>query len=705
MKNKRNYRKTAVLILLLLFGILLCPAETEAGNNATLGADGQIYIKNNFKKTLVYSAKDRKKGYLFESHVNKGKVKLSNKSVGKASSCKRGQFDFYPKKPGTTKVKIKSGKKTKTVGTIKVVKFKQPFKSFKIDGKSYRKQVKSSQTYISVNDSRSKIKVKYELKPGWKVAFVRKNLSSCKKKKAYTLSRGGMLDICVKNKKRGEELIVSVDLAAGSDSGDDGYEMPGSDKSDMTDDVEVPGTKEKLKLTVSKNKAAIGERLGINSNIRIKECISSDSSRVHVESVSDYQSVVVGMELGTATITAVSVDGQTAECQITVTDTYVVKGEEGRIPLTEYRCDTSLEKTTVMRAANMSEGLVMVGYLSLKNIDGYEIAYARSSDFVRGYKVTTISSEYDLYDMNEVMIQHLVEGETYYFKVRSYTREGNTKVCSEWSNTEAVTIRRDSSPSGKSAVYDYDVKVLNPTSMYNRHGVVLYIKTKNPDQHSIELLCDDKMSYECVFVTSDGRAEYTYLDMKYKTANDKFDDIRAVEGGYIVTVNFEKPGKKLIQIKESSMEGYAMASSFELDIQDYDKAYDAWLDQVIAENTDDTMNVHEKMTAICKYLLSVFRYDAMVEYDDGDDGLIKAVTIAEWHTPCFHSYSWNSDESPAALLKIAEKIGYEGVERLKGDMHAHVRGRYEGESYIYTACPLTPTGLIKEIEYIDLSKY
>ncbi len=482
--------------------------------------------------------------------------------------------------------------------------------------------------------------------------------------------------------------------------------LPDSGKSDMAHDIETPDTGEKLTLTMSRNKTSIGERLAINSNIRVKEWVSSDSSRVRVERVvSDYQSVVVGVELGTATIMAVSVDGQTAECQITATGTYVVKGEEGRIPLTEYRCDASLEKTTVMRVANIAEGIVMVGYLPLKNIDGYEIAYAKSEDFVQGYKVISRSSEYDMYDMEETMIQYLTEGTIYYFKVRSYTREGSTKVCSEWSNVKAVTIRRDSRPSGKPSVYDYDVKVLNPTSMYDRHGVVLYIKTKNPDQHSIDLLCDDKMSLECVFVTSDGRAEYTYLDMKYKTDNDRFDSIRAVEGGYITTVNFETPGKKLIQIKESSMEGYTMASTFELDIQDYDKAYDVWLDQVIEENTNDSMNVHEKMTAICKYLLSVFRYDAMIEYDDGDDGLIKAVTIAEWHTPCFYSYSWNSDESPIALLKIAKKIGYEGIERLKGNMHAHVRGTYEGKSYTYTACPYNWTGLIKEIEYIDLSKY
>lgn len=224
MRNKRNYRKTVALILALLFGILLCPAETEAGNSAILGTNGIIYIKYNFKKTLVYSEEDRKQGYTFDGYVDEGKVKLSNKSVGKASSCEWGQFDFYPKKPGTTKVKIKNGKKTKVTGTIKVVKFKQPFKTFKIDGKSYRKKVKSSHTVVSLNDSRLKAKIKYELKPGWKVTQVRKDFSPVKKKRTYTLERGGMLDIYLKNKKRGEELIVSVDLVAGSDSGDDWYE-------------------------------------------------------------------------------------------------------------------------------------------------------------------------------------------------------------------------------------------------------------------------------------------------------------------------------------------------------------------------------------------------------------------------------------------------------------------------------------------------
>ena len=211
MGNKRMRQMIYGTVMVLFLGLIAYPSTAKA--DITYG------VKNGFKKTVSCSAVDRENGYFLSASnipakAKKVKISLSKKSVGKVKSYGGGDFVFYPKKAGKTKITITAvvkGKKVKCKGTINVVKFKQPFKSLKVDGKDYSNNIKGSEgSAVEVKSNKSKAKVELNLKSGWKVSKVYKGEKKMKNRKSFTLKKGDGIGVYVKNKKNNMEVNLYV---------------------------------------------------------------------------------------------------------------------------------------------------------------------------------------------------------------------------------------------------------------------------------------------------------------------------------------------------------------------------------------------------------------------------------------------------------------------------------------------------------------
>ncbi len=226
MKTKKRNWKIYGLIMVLLLELFILPAPEAK-------ADLYYTLENGGKLTLVSSAADRKNGYEtaftdlpFDGLQGKPKITSSKKSVAKIKNEGGGLFVIMPKKAGTTKIKLTAkvnGKKVTRKATIKIVKFKQPFKTLKIGGKNCIKKVNQSYNMANIKTDKSKIKLNYKLKSGWKVLY-----SSAYKQGSYTgksikVKNGAafplgdnetyVISMSLRNKKTGEEISVLFNVS------------------------------------------------------------------------------------------------------------------------------------------------------------------------------------------------------------------------------------------------------------------------------------------------------------------------------------------------------------------------------------------------------------------------------------------------------------------------------------------------------------
>ena len=221
MRKEQNISRFLRIAVIAFMAVIIFPA-------ANVKADRGIEIeKNHFKKAVVLSEYDKKEGEIFWLNSKLGKilkVESSNKSVATVKKW-GGDYGFYllQKKAGTTKIIItmlKGDKKVKRSGTVQVVKFENPFQSLKMNGKDYKKKLNASYNSVQIKTKKSNNKLKYKLKPGWKVDFSYVwewgYYPNCKLKNGqnYTLENGEALHIFmeVKNKKSGLSIGTNLTI-------------------------------------------------------------------------------------------------------------------------------------------------------------------------------------------------------------------------------------------------------------------------------------------------------------------------------------------------------------------------------------------------------------------------------------------------------------------------------------------------------------
>lgn len=211
--KQTNKKRWAIITAFLLVLVMCFPVLASA--------DDTIGVSNGFKETIILSKADKERGYSFyleqfPDNAKKVKGSSSKKSVAAVKVTGPRNFTVTPKKAGTTKVTLKGKKGKKTItckGTIKVVKFQKPFKTLKINGKSYLGDIKSRVNTLSINADKPQVKLNLKAASGWKItsATVATELGKYQKLKSgktYTIGDQGYMSVSIisYNKKNGVEI-------------------------------------------------------------------------------------------------------------------------------------------------------------------------------------------------------------------------------------------------------------------------------------------------------------------------------------------------------------------------------------------------------------------------------------------------------------------------------------------------------------------
>lgn len=190
-------------------------------------------LKNGFRETVVYNPSDVRgyyevnaEGIYGHTCKNRKAVSADKKIVTVTYSPTHQCFLLTPKKTGTTKVTFsatRKGKKITCQGTVKVVKFQNPVKSLKINGKNYAKEIKTTNAVMHIKAENAKAVFRYKLQPGWKVEsaygeIMGENIplgiyKEIKSNETYSLQEGNLLvRMTLKNSKRGERVNIALSV-------------------------------------------------------------------------------------------------------------------------------------------------------------------------------------------------------------------------------------------------------------------------------------------------------------------------------------------------------------------------------------------------------------------------------------------------------------------------------------------------------------
>lgn len=163
-------------------------------------------------------------------------------------------------------------------------------------------------------------------------------------------------------------------------------------------------------LTLGKNKTAT---LKATLTPSTNEKITWESQYKDIATVNS-KGVVTGKKAGYTTITAIVGDGLKAECRVYVKPdaTKFKKGKSGK----KYG----------------KKHYVFLKWKSKKNIDGYQVYYAKS-------KKGKFKKLYTTYGTSATI--SLKRKKTYYFKVRTYKYANDKNVYSSWSNVKSIYLK------------------------------------------------------------------------------------------------------------------------------------------------------------------------------------------------------------------------------------------------------------------------
>lgn len=272
--------------------------------------------------------------------------------------------------------------------------------------------------------------------------------------------------------------------------------------------------------------------------------------------------------------------------------------------------------------------------------------------------------------------------------------------------------------------YTYEINFLNPPYADGQYNIV-YIKTDNPSTDNFNLFFYDTATgqeNEPMFIPW---AAFEYADMKsigpmvpsflYKT-----------DGGYVGVFAFEISGKTEITVQEFALDAngnkvsdrpgdgmpvIANAVLGYIDIRDYNKEKEAWMQSVIDQVTTGSMSKKEKMQAITSYMTIHSIYYKLA----ADTG--RYVNIAaEGGVPFWklEEYEFDSFSSPALLTAFGEMIDYplenlyDKYEQGTAEWDAwHMVARSIEDGTNYQFCPPTDSNLIdtSKVAQIDLSSW
>ena len=472
-----------------------------------------------------------------------------------------------------------------------------------------------------------------------------------------------------------------------------------------------------LTLNVDGN-PKVGRTFTMYVNNKIASVTTADERILKV--TDEYYGLVylLGMEPGTTTVTVEDVYGQSKTCSITVDQRmYIINYDNVTTETVDYtasRLDPSLAAPQI-EDCYYGETFINVICLGVPGSDGYpdgyEVYLCTSPNFDKGFEVF-----YETDDWNNGGYVRLSPsfawrtGKTYYAHVRSFNYEGTTKVYGPWGETRKISVGDTDTQRDTPAKYSYEAYFVDQTtgdSIYSGVTKVLYIKTDNPDPSSILLTLTNGDSANSV------RSSTIYDDITYSNTYDRDQDLKRVEGGYVMNLTIVDPGPLTVQIREVDASGYAIAKEYSWNVIDYDEACRSWMQGIIDDVTTSDMDPFEKMRAVCNYLIADERFVYITNVKV--DGEAVGVTLASVpNTPYFRTHRWDSFTSPFALCDFAELIGgFDEIHSMYYDYpggtddwmhwHSYVKLTIDDRTEYYSVCPYTPTGELPEIPTIDFS--
>ena len=260
---------------------------------------------------------------------------------------------------------------------------------------------------------------------------------------------------------------------------------------------------------------------------------------------------------------------------------------------------------------------------------------------------------------------------------------------------------------GLSPKYSYEVFFLGDYATYTGWSRAIYVRTNNPDSSTFRLSVDGKTVNERLY-------SIYYDDVDYTGSAFK-----EVEGGYVFLFAPPRAGALTVQVMERTSDDYWAGKRAEVCVASYtvnvtQTSEEEWMRSVLAECTTDDMTPPEKMDALCEYLLTSQEeggYGFM--YPKNESGTSRPIySIRDEGCPYYVKRRWNSFDSPAALCEFARLIGgFDDIHNCYDDYpfgtpqwsntHYYCRVTYQGEEYLFMACPLERTGEVPAPEKID----
>lgn len=260
--------------------------------------------------------------------------------------------------------------------------------------------------------------------------------------------------------------------------------------------------------------------------------------------------------------------------------------------------------------------------------------------------------------------------------------------------------------------YTYEMYVLGSADLptYSGCTTIIYFKTDHPE--GISMNC----SRGCWSVYGTNYADLD-LDLPSSTTNVLFKvkNLRPykVDGGFIAIVRFDEVGTHTISLQEYDTAAckFRDLATFQIRVEDYTTARDAWMDSVLAtlaaQPDWSSLDPFGKMSALSDYLLDNFTY-----LDRTQNGA--NITLAKRATPFFVCLRWDSMTSPYMLCLFAKKIGgFDDIHDCYGD---YPRGSDEWYMYhflcrvtigddvrYYMACPDSGTSVITSYSMVDFT--
>lgn len=218
----------------------------------------------------------------------------------------------------------------------------------------------------------------------------------------------------------------------------------------------------------------------------------------------------------------------------------------------------------------------------------------------------------------------------------------------------------DQKPVESNDLYSYHTYVLNQ-DVYSSTTVPVYVQITDRKGNLLDWT-KQSGEYPRVFVdASDQTGDPVPFMMVspfgmnfevFEEYNGTFSSISKVKGGYLTFLCFDDPGTYTIRVTAYNDEqDNGKEYEIPIDVLDFEAAENAWMDEVIARNTDSSMDPFEKMEKISAALLDEFKY-----LKNGPDRRL-ARYIQDEGVPYFILKEWDSYVSPNKLCKFAERVG------------------------------------------------